>query len=124
MACGPIEVVGPRCGACASVRVWFPDPTAVEHVHEQRGVAHGAPRQQELAMVSISAMDTQATSIADSDTELAERVARLEREVAALKGDNGASRRYMRSFGVMPDDTVSREAVRLGAAYRKRQPKC
>lgn len=60
----------------------------------------------------------------DADTELAERVARLERDVAVLKAARGPERRYMRTFGVMPDDEVSREAARLGAAYRKRQPKC
>jgi hypothetical protein len=59
-----------------------------------------------------------------SATDLAERVARLERDVATLKRDRDDERGYRRTFGVMPDDELSREAARLGAAYRRRQPKC
>ncbi len=61
--------------------------------------------------------------------ELQDRITVLEQELAALKSTVGflvreANAKMLGTFGTMPDDEVSREAERLGRAYRERQPKC
>jgi hypothetical protein len=62
-------------------------------------------------------------------TALADRVATLESELATLKATVSVLiRQYNKpmldTFGSMPDNETSREAERLGRAYRDRQPKC
>ena len=59
--------------------------------------------------------------------ELQERMRVLEAEVALLKQPADGRphpRAYLKTFGTMPDNEATRDAERLGRAYRKRQPKC
>jgi hypothetical protein len=59
--------------------------------------------------------------------ELQERMHVLEAEVTLLKQQVDGQphpRAYLKTFGMMPDNEATREAERLGRAYRKRQPKC
>ncbi len=61
--------------------------------------------------------------------ELADRVATLERELAVLKSTvavlvRETNAKMLSTFGTIPDDEISRDAERLGRAYRERQPKC
>ena len=72
--------------------------------------------------------------------KLADRVAELEREVAELKRVAGAGTQPLRDapsnsdlsasddwrsiVGIFKDDPLYDDMVRLGRAYRKRQPKC
>ena len=62
---------------------------------------------------------------------LEKRVEKLEQELAELKSEiaqsRGTPRRqkdWTRTFGMFKDDPIYDEIVRLGAAYRRRQPKC
>lgn len=53
---------------------------------------------------------------------LIDRITALEREVAELKASKYATEKpYMRSFGNVPDDEITRDAERLGRAWRTRQ---
>jgi hypothetical protein len=58
--------------------------------------------------------------------KLRERVRALEKRVEELaeNHESAAPKRYMKSFGMISDDEVTRDAERLGRAYRRRQPKC
>ena len=56
-------------------------------------------------------------------SEIEERVLRLEKQVAGLKGSNGM-KSFLETFAQMPDNETAHEAERLGRAYRRRQPKC
>ncbi|MBS0241657.1 MAG: hypothetical protein JSS20_05725 [Proteobacteria bacterium] len=56
---------------------------------------------------------------------LEKRVEELERQMAELRHHSDArSRHPLETFGTVPDDGVTRDAERLGSAYRKRQKKC
>ena len=63
---------------------------------------------------------------------LAKRVEALEKEVAELKGllrkvptgSQSPAQDWQSTFGLFKDDPTYDEAVRLGRAYRRRQPKC
>jgi hypothetical protein len=66
-------------------------------------------------------------------TKLADRVAELEREVADLKQAVHAKSAnvnapgpddWKSTIGVFKDDPFYDDMVRLGRAYRRRQPKC
>ncbi len=59
--------------------------------------------------------------------ELAERIVRLESELEELKSSvfaRDANAKMLATFGSMPDDEISRNAERLGCAWRERQAKC
>lgn len=62
------------------------------------------------------------------DTSLEGRLEALEREVAELKVAVGANPQagnaWLSTLGRFKDDPLFDEAMRLGRAYRKRQPKC
>lgn len=64
----------------------------------------------------------------DADMSLEERLQALEKDVADLKNalDVNAPGRnsWLNSLGRFKDDGLFDEALRLGRAYRKRQPKC
>ena len=62
---------------------------------------------------------------------LEKRVEKLEQELAEVKSElaqsHGTSRRlkdWTKTFGKFKDDPIYDEILRLGAAYRRRQPKC
>ncbi len=62
---------------------------------------------------------------------LEKRVEKLEQELAEVKTELAQSRSKLRrpkdwtkTFGMFKDDPIYDEILRLGAAYRKRQPKC
>ena len=56
--------------------------------------------------------------------ELQERVRVLEERVEKLAPKSGTEKRFMKSLGSVTDNEATREAERLGRAYRRRQPKC
>lgn len=69
----------------------------------------------------------------EQDNALVQRVEALEREVAELKklvisqpndGRQPFKHDWQRTFGIFKDDPTYNEAIRLGQAWRKRQPKC
>ena len=55
--------------------------------------------------------------------ELRERVRLLEDRVDALTDAPGTSKRYMKSFGTVTDNEVTRDAEQLGQAYRNVDPR-
>ena len=61
---------------------------------------------------------------------LEKRVERLEQELAVVKSELALNRGtprlkdWTKTFGKFKDDPIYDEIVRLGAAYRRRQPKC
>jgi hypothetical protein len=65
-------------------------------------------------------------------TKLSERVAELEADVAELKklvrprsdAPEPANDAWRETFGAFKDDPIYEDVVRLGRAWRKRQPKC
>lgn len=64
----------------------------------------------------------------EADTSLEGRLEALEREVAEMKVALGANvqagNAWLNTLGRFKDDPLFDEAMRLGRAYRKRQPKC
>ncbi len=64
----------------------------------------------------------------DADLSLEERLQALEKDVADLKSareDDAPGRNaWLNTLGRFKDDPLFDEALRLGRAYRKRQPKC
>lgn len=64
----------------------------------------------------------------DADLSIEERLQALEKDVSDLKNTldvNVPGRNaWLNSLGRFKDDPLFDEALRLGRAYRKRQPKC
>jgi hypothetical protein len=56
--------------------------------------------------------------------ELQERVRALEQRLDELAPKLGTEKAFMKSFGSVTDNEATRDAERLGRAYRRRQPKC
>lgn len=69
-----------------------------------------------------------AAEVPSSKLSLEARVARLENEVAGMKGQlsvkNPANAWILDELGAFENNPGFEEAVRLGHAYRRRQPKC
>ena len=63
---------------------------------------------------------------AAKSADLEARVAALESEVASLKtvARPQDKKAYRNTFGAMPDDAISRDAEKLGRAYRRRRDAC
>lgn len=62
---------------------------------------------------------------ADALCQLVDRIAALEQEMATMKAANARryaiEKPYLKSAGMLPDDEITRDAERLGRAWRKRQ---
>ena len=80
-------------------------------------------------MPKVKTKKQEATVEAPQETGLAARVDKLEQEVRELKellkarAEPGPDD-WKKSIGIFKDDPTFDEVVKLGAAYRRRQPKC